>query len=81
MVLVISPLIALMEAQLFDLEAAGIPACLVGSAQSDINILSRIKKGEFKLIYCSPEYLVNSYGAELIKILEKRLILVAVDGK
>lgn len=81
MVLVISPLIALMDAQLFYLKEAGIPACLVGTAQSDVNILSRIDQGEFKIIYSSPEYIQGSKGKKLLDILKNRLTLVAVDGK
>lgn len=81
MVLVISPLIALMEAQVIYLENVGIPACFVGSAQKDINILSRIKRGEFNIIYSSPEYIQRSGGKQLLNILKNQLILIAVDGK
>lgn len=70
-----------MEAQIFDLARAGITACLVGSAQPDMQILSRIKKGEFNLVYCSPEYLLGGRGQDLLNILKKRLIMVAIDGK
>lgn len=81
MVLVVSPLIALMQAQVFDLNRANIPACLVGSAQPDPHILSRIHNGEFYIIYSSPEYLNGSFGKELLEILKNRLILIAIDGK
>lgn len=81
MVLVISPLIALMDAQLFHLNEVGISACLVGTAQPDLNILSRIHNGEFKIIYSSPEYLQYSGGKKLLDILKNRLILIAIDGK
>lgn len=70
-----------MEAQLFDLDRQGIPACLVGTAQPDINILSRIKKGEFNIIYSSPEYLQGGHGQDFLNILKNRLIMVAIDGK
>lgn len=81
MVLVVSPLIALMQAQVFDLMKAGIPACLVGSAQPDPNILARIENGEFNIIYSSPEFLQRSQGELLLNILKNRLVLVAIDGK
>lgn len=81
LVLVISPLIALMEAQVFDLTKAGIPACLVGTAQPDPNILSRIQMGQFNIIYSSPEYLHGDYGKKLLDVLKNRLLLVAIDGK
>lgn len=41
MALVVSPLIALMEAQVLALTSKGISACMVGSAQPDPNILKR----------------------------------------
>lgn len=81
MVLVIAPLIALMEAQVFDLNRANIPACLVGTAQPDPHILARIQNGEFNIIYSSPEYLHGAYGKKLLDIVKNRLILVAIDGK
>lgn len=81
MVLVISPLIALMRAQVLDLKKAGIPACLVGTAQKDKHILTRIQRREFNIIYCSPEYLLGGHGKQLLNILKNSLILVAIDGK
>lgn len=80
-VLVISPLISLMQAQILYLKRANIPACLVGTAQSDLNILSRIRKGEFNIIYSSPEYLLGNNGKQMLDVLKKQLILVAIDGK
>lgn len=77
----IAPLISLMQAQVFDLTKANIPACLVGSAQPDKNILARIQKGEFNLIYCCPEYLQGGHGREFLDILKNRLLMVAVDGQ
>lgn len=82
MVWVISPLIALMKAQVYCLNRANIPACLVGTAQTDINILSRIQNGEFNIIYSSPEYIVDGRnGQDLMNIFRDRLLLIAVDGK
>ncbi len=79
MTLVISPLISLMQAQVFDLGKVGISACLVGSAQKDPRILDRIAAGEFKIVYSSPEYLQSSKGDKLLSIVQGRLALVAVD--
>lgn len=81
MVLVISPLISLMEAQVAELNKANIPACLVGSAQLDSNILARIQNSDFNVVYCSPEYLFGDKGDELLKVLKRQLIMIAVDGK
>lgn len=79
MTLVVSPLIALMEAQVLALTSIGISACLVGSAQSDPNILKRIDDGEFSIVYCSPEYLQYNNGHTLMNDLKERLILIAID--
>lgn len=70
-----------MEAQVIAMTELGIPACLTGSAQKDRNILSRIRKGEFNIIYSTPEYLQEGHGKELLNILKKRLLLVAIDGE
>lgn len=77
--LVISPLIALMQAQVIDLQTAGISACLVGSAQKEARILDQIEAGRFRVIYSSPEFLQTSNGDKLLSILSGRLALIAVD--
>lgn len=69
-----------MGAQVSELTEAGIPACFVGSAQPDPNILSRIRKGEF-ILYSSPEFLQTTNGKQMLDILQKRLLLVAIGGK
>lgn len=79
MTLVVSPLIALMEAQVLALTSIGISACLVGSAQPDANILKRINDGEFSIVYCSPEYLQYNNGRTLVYYLRKRITLIAID--
>lgn len=70
-----------MEAQVIDLEKAGIRSCLVGSAQSDRNILLRVQKKEFSIIYCSPEYLNGNNCDQLLNILKDQLLFIAIDGK
>lgn len=79
MTLVISPLIALMQAQVIDLTKTKISACLVGSAQIDSKILEKIANREYKIVYCSPEYLQTANGDKLISILKGRLTLIAID--
>lgn len=78
-VLVVSPLIALMQAQVITLNKGNIAACLVGSAQKDNDILAKIKKGQFAVIYSSPEYLQGSRGIEMLTALNEKLTLVAID--
>lgn len=79
MTLVVSPLIALMQAQVIGLKKVGISACLVGSAQTNPKILDEIAVGRFAVIYCSPEHLQTSRGNTLLSILRGRLALIAVD--
>lgn len=81
MVLVVCPLISLMRAQVIALEQLNIKACLVGTAQNDPNILSRIQNGEFRIIYSSPEFLQGNNGSTMLHLLKDRLTLIAIDGK
>lgn len=70
-----------MQAQVMDLNNAGISACLVGSAQHDRNILTRIGNGDFDIVYSSPEYLTTDNGKILLNTLKGHLTLVAIDGE
>lgn len=79
MTLVVSPLIALMQAQVMDLQMIGISACYVGSAQKDLKILNRIAEGNFTVIYSSPEYLQTANGDKLMSIVRGKLALIAID--
>ncbi|KAM6473025.1 bifunctional 3'-5' exonuclease/ATP-dependent helicase WRN isoform 2-T3 [Liasis olivaceus] len=53
--LVISPLISLMEDQVLQLKMSGVPACLLGSAQSK-NIRKEIIAGQYRVVYLTPEF-------------------------
>lgn len=77
--LVVSPLISLMQDQVRSLRVANIPACFLGSAQTDKTIVSRVLAGEFRLVYVSPEYVGGSMGKDLLIQLEQRLTLIAID--
>ncbi|NWH44098.1 WRN helicase, partial [Fregata magnificens] len=76
--IVISPLISLMEDQVLQLAMSGIPACLLGSAQSK-NIKAGIKVGQYRVIYMTPEFC--SGNLELLQDLYQTvgITLVAVD--
>ncbi len=78
--LVVSPLLALMKDQVDGLVAKGIAAARLDStlnAAEFTEVLERLKKGELKLLYVSPERLGN---AEFIKMLKSvKLSLIAVD--
>lgn len=79
--LVVSPLISLMQDQVSALSVANIPACFLGSAQTDRSIVQQVTDGDFRMVYASPEYVNGDFGQQLLKKLESRLTLVAIDGK
>ncbi len=61
--IVISPLIALMQDQVAQLTQMGIPSAFLNSAiplPEQSAILERAKRGEFRLIYISPERLARA---------------------
>ncbi|NXY90046.1 WRN helicase, partial [Alcedo cyanopectus] len=76
--IVICPLISLMEDQVLQLTMSGIPACLLGSAQSK-NIRESIKEGHYRVIYMTPEFC--SGNLQLLQDLDQTvgITLIAVD--
>src|SRR6267154_317926 len=69
-VVVVSPLIALMQDQVAQLEQMGIPAAFVNSSLAGperSQILKRAMAGEFRLLYFSPERVALGDTAELLK--------------
>ena len=78
--LVVSPLIALMKDQVDALEANGIPAGFINSAQNSAEIaqvVRRVRAGEIKLLYVAPERVVEPRFAEFLATLH--VSLVAID--
>lgn len=60
-VIVVSPLIALMKDQYESMKKRGIPVCCLNSTTEYKNrTKGRIFKGEYKIIYMTPEYLIKS---------------------
>ncbi|NXO00538.1 WRN helicase, partial [Rhinopomastus cyanomelas] len=76
--IVISPLISLMEDQVLQLTMSGIPACLLGSAQSE-NITERIKASQYRVIYMTPEFCLGNL--KLLQDLHQTIgiTLIAID--
>ena len=77
--LVISPLIALMKDQVDAMTELGVRATFLNSSlESDERLrrVSRLRRGEFELVYAAPEGLEASVGAALSGV---RLSLIAVD--
>ncbi|XP_025833805.1 Werner syndrome ATP-dependent helicase [Agrilus planipennis] len=80
--IVISPLISLMEDQVFSMQMSNIPACLLGSAQSKKKeVIREIFENKYNLVYMSPEYCCGDYGENLIKSMNEQLnvVLIAID--
>lgn len=77
--IVISPLISLMQDQVMALDARGIRACYLGSAQSDRQVEVDAWAGKYSFIYITPELAMNRLRA--LSDLRSRvgLALVAVD--
>lgn len=57
--LVISPLISLMEDQVLALQQKGIRATFLGSAQPNKDAFANACRGEYQLLYCTPERAVK----------------------
>ena len=78
--LVISPLIALMEDQVSQLNARGIPAAAINSTQSMFDVeqhLVNARNNMYNLLYCSPERLESQIFQNELQQLP--LSLVAID--
>ncbi|XP_076437014.1 bifunctional 3'-5' exonuclease/ATP-dependent helicase WRN-like [Babylonia areolata] len=77
---VISPLISLMEDQVLGLKAANIPACFMGSAQSDNPaVRAGLFRNEYRLLYITPEF--ASSAVTLLTDLHDKIgiDLIAID--
>ena len=78
--LVVSPLIALMKDQVDALEANGIPAGFINSAQTSAELsqmVRRVGAGEIKLLYVAPERVTEPRFADFLATLD--VSLVAID--
>ncbi len=77
---VISPLIALMQDQVKDLQAKNIPAIALGgqlSEEAQEQVIAAAIRGKYKFIYCSPEKLAQqSFQDALTQI---KITLFAID--
>jgi len=77
--IVVSPLISLMYDQVIALKENGVQACFINSNlnyDEQRYLKSQIKKGEYKLVYLSPEGLLSSSMLSFLKELEVSLIAI-----
>lgn len=77
--LVVSPLISLMEDQVLSMNVSNIPACYLGSAQTDRTVSSRALNGEFRIVYVTPEFITCEEGINFLQKLESKLVLIGID--
>jgi len=81
-IFIISPLISLMDDQKDKLLKLGIPvSALHGNNINKENEIKEILEGKIKIVYMSPEYIIDGYGLELAKTLYEKNILgyLAID--
>ncbi|MFA7654057.1 MAG: DNA helicase RecQ [Candidatus Magasanikbacteria bacterium] len=79
---VISPLIALMKDQVDALRLNGIPAAYLNSSlnSEEISVIyKQLNKNEIKLLYVSPERLLNNNQQFLVFLRELKISLFAID--
>src|SRR3989344_5838641 len=79
---VVSPLIALMKDQVDALRLNGVKAAYLNSSLSSPEhdeIISRLKRGELKLLYIAPEKIFGSGGTFLNILKEVGVSLFAID--
>lgn len=77
--IVVSPLLALMKDQVDSLRANGIPAASISSTQSEAEnreIIDNVFNGKIKLLYLSPEKLLNECG---LWSRNMKISLIAID--
>ncbi len=78
--LVISPLIALMQDQVKDLQSKHITAIALGgqlSEEAQAEVMAAAKRGKYKFIYCSPEKLAQQNFQNELK--QVKITLFAID--
>jgi ATP-dependent DNA helicase RecQ len=79
-VIVISPLISLMNDQNIKLENSNIKSVCLNSTVSDKNkIKNKILKNKYRLVYTTPEYIINQEEFLLELYNEGNLLMIAVD--
>lgn len=78
--IIISPLLALIKDQVYSLKRKLIPAEYISSDQTadqQLSVFNKLRNNELKLLYVSPERLLNKTFLEIIKDIE--ISFIAVD--
>ncbi len=77
--IIVSPLIALMKDQVDGLKTCGVPAAFINSTQSAserANVANDVRSGRLKLLYISPERLVQDKTIEFLRECNVRFIAI-----
>ena len=80
-VVVISPLVALMKDQVSFLRSLNVPAEFVAAEQVE-SVLKEVEAGKYRLVYASPESMLSADRWRRMltsKVYQKNLIGIAVD--
>ncbi|XKL69155.1 hypothetical protein PGB90_006924 [Kerria lacca] len=80
--IVISPLISLMQDQVFSLNMSNISACFLGSAQlSKTKSMDDIISGKCRILYVTPEWCTSESGNEILNQIKgvRKVTLIAID--
>lgn len=79
-VLVISPLISLMDDQKMSLVAKKIPCeVLNGNTRNRGQAIDLVIKGNYRVVYTTPEFIVNNFGMLNLMNINQTLELIAID--
>ncbi len=80
--IVVSPLIALMMDQVASLQKNGVATCFLNSTQTEVEqmvLKQKIKAGEIKIVYVSPEKILTEGGNFLRFLATLKIALFAID--
>jgi superfamily II DNA helicase RecQ len=78
MVLVVSPLLALMEDQATHLQEMGISATFMGTNQMDKTIPKQVLEGKWQVLLVSPELALGQFR-KLFMAIRNKLVAVVID--
>lgn len=77
---VISPLISLMEDQKLGLESKGIPAEVLSGGTTDyLATMEKVVRGDFRVVFTTPEYIAEKYGFLKLMAQNGVLELIGID--
>ena len=80
MVLVISPLLALMDDQVHQVSKLGITATSLGSTQTDVSsLLGQVLECKYQVVFVSPEFVQQRFRHKALMKVREYVVAVVVD--